>query len=217
MRGPLRRIVVVAWVAAVMPLAGCGHGTEREAADAPAPPSREAMRPSPVDADATPALHAFDWQSRVGLATRAGKGLAFAVPDTALAAGALVTMIWLDEPQRVTRARVLGRGDKPWTIAGSAVEGRTYELTPDSAAAHPHGYAIAVTGDVGEATIENGRARLDLDGDGQPETFRQCSSAEGLHLTVWSGEPLSGPQDWHRYVYLGMDLEVTCTETESGP
>jgi hypothetical protein len=48
------------------------------------------------------------------------------------------------------------------------------------------------------------------------ETFRQCASAEGLHLTVWSGEPLKGPVDWQRYVYLGMDLEVTCTETETG-
>lgn len=54
----------------------------------------------------------------------------------------------------------------------------------------------------------------DLDGDGVPEFFRECTSNEGVHFTVWSRAPLVGPRRWHRYYYLGYDVEPSCTEAE---
>jgi len=54
----------------------------------------------------------------------------------------------------------------------------------------------------------------DLDGDGKPEYFRQCTSSEGVHLTIWSGRPLKGTRRWHCYFYLGYDVEPNCTEAE---
>ncbi|HET7040169.1 MAG TPA: hypothetical protein VFH97_09790 [Gemmatimonadales bacterium] len=54
----------------------------------------------------------------------------------------------------------------------------------------------------------------DLDGDGVLEYFRQCASNEGVHFTVWSGTPLRGERRWHRYFYLGYDVEPSCTEAE---
>jgi hypothetical protein len=53
-------------------------------------------------------------------------------------------------------------------------------------------------------------ARLDLDGNGTPEGFRTCASGEGLHMTVWYGEPLSTARLWHGYFYLGYDTESDC-------
>jgi hypothetical protein len=53
-------------------------------------------------------------------------------------------------------------------------------------------------------------ARLDLDGNGTPEGFRTCASGEGLHLTVWYGEPLATARLWHGYFYLGYDTESDC-------
>jgi hypothetical protein len=53
-------------------------------------------------------------------------------------------------------------------------------------------------------------ARLDLDGNGTPEGFRTCASGEGLHLTVWYGEPLATARLWHGYFYLGFDTESDC-------
>jgi hypothetical protein len=50
----------------------------------------------------------------------------------------------------------------------------------------------------------------DIDGDGTVERLRVCTSNEGLHLTIWSGEPLVGPRRWHRYHYLGYDVEPSC-------
>ena len=54
----------------------------------------------------------------------------------------------------------------------------------------------------------------DIDNDGVPEYFRQCTSNEGLHFTVWSGQPLRGDRRWHRYFFLGYDVEPSCTEAE---
>jgi hypothetical protein len=51
---------------------------------------------------------------------------------------------------------------------------------------------------------------LDLDGNGTPEGFRTCASGEGLHLTVWYGEPLATARLWHGYFYLGYDTEADC-------
>jgi hypothetical protein len=43
-------------------------------------------------------------------------------------------------------------------------------------------------------------------------TFRSCSSMEGLHFTGWAGGALKGKKIWHRYYYLGYDVEPTCQD-----
>lgn len=53
--------------------------------------------------------------------------------------------------------------------------------------------------------------QVELDGAPPAETFRACTSAEGAHLTVWSGKPLAGRRVWHAYYYLGYDTEMDCT------
>jgi hypothetical protein len=60
----------------------------------------------------------------------------------------------------------------------------------------------------------SGGAKPDLDGDGVPEGFRTCASGEGLHLTLWNGEPLKGVRVWHAYFYLGYDTEADCEEPD---
>lgn len=54
----------------------------------------------------------------------------------------------------------------------------------------------------------------DLDGDGVCETFRDCTSHEGVHLTIWSGQPLKGSRWWHAYFYLGYETEPSCVERD---
>jgi hypothetical protein len=43
-------------------------------------------------------------------------------------------------------------------------------------------------------------------------TFRSCSSMEGLHFTAWSGGSRHEKKIWHRYFYLGYDVEPTCKD-----
>ena len=57
----------------------------------------------------------------------------------------------------------------------------------------------------------------DLDSDGRLESFRSCTSSEGVHLTVWTGKPLEGQRSWHYYYYLGYDVDPDCTEGDTKP
>ena len=84
-------------------------------------------------------------------------------------------------------------------------------------------YQVAGTGfqpgEIGIAILSDAVPRLgemttDIDRDGTPESYRDCTSAEGVHLTVWTGEPLRGTRIWHHYYYLGYEVEPTCTEAD---
>ena len=40
----------------------------------------------------------------------------------------------------------------------------------------------------------------------------ECLSSEGVHYTVWEGEPLQSRRLWHEYYYLGYDVDSTCKQ-----
>jgi hypothetical protein len=66
----------------------------------------------------------------------------------------------------------------------------------------------------------NNTVQADLDQNGKVETFRACSGPDGIHLTVWSGNPLDGALLWHGYYYEPSNpgLGPSCTPKEmSGP
>jgi hypothetical protein len=79
------------------------------------------------------------------------------------------------------------------------VEGRAFVLVPEAEV--QLGLAIAIVGETGTPRIENDRVALDLNGDGEPETFAECTSHEGLtsrsapahRRTPWCGTATSTP------------------------
>jgi predicted small lipoprotein YifL len=197
MNGVSRMLTVSALAIA---LAGCG-------AQGP-PPSRAARAQAPAPA-------AFDYETRLGVAGRDGSGrLCLAIPDSSLSAGARVTLISTADPQSAVEARIVARRATPWEMGNMALEGASYEIEASSSPGG--GLSIAVLGALEGGHVEAGAFRADLDRDGVDETFRECASGEGLHLTAWSGTAPMAVRRWHRYVYLGYDLEANCTEEEVG-
>ena len=77
-----------------------------------------------------------------------------------------------------------------------------------------NGYVFAIIPPSGAMTTSGQAIEGDLDEDGTKETFRICSSSEGLHYQVWTGQPLTGQPRWHWYVYLGYDVDPSCTDKE---
>ena len=75
-------------------------------------------------------------------------------------------------------------------------------------------YTFAIVDPLRPITVNGKNVEGDLDGDGAKETFRICTSSEGAHYQVWTGEPLAGHPRWHRYVYAGYDTENVCTEKD---
>lgn len=62
--------------------------------------------------------------------------------------------------------------------------------------------------------VAKGFVTTDISGDGKPEYFRTCTTAEGHYLTVWSGKPLVGRKVWHRYFYVPYDTEPSCVKKD---
>ncbi|HEX6907013.1 MAG TPA: hypothetical protein VF154_10420 [Terriglobales bacterium] len=51
--------------------------------------------------------------------------------------------------------------------------------------------------------------------EGNADYFSSCTGNEGVNLLVWNGLPHQGTLEWHRYRYLGYDVETTCTEADT--
>lgn len=76
------------------------------------------------------------------------------------------------------------------------------------------GPSVAVVGGTARLVYRDGTLHMDLDGDGAPQTFRGCTSREGIHLTLWSGVPLESERLWHVGFPVGYDVIATCTEAD---
>jgi hypothetical protein len=154
--------------------------------------------------------------SRIGIVYRGElDDLRLAIADEALPLGSKVAIVTTPEG----------------TVLCCAIVGASYILGPEefdpvflddegktTYALDPGGITADVTLGFGLAgfvpDLAAPGAKLDLDGNGTPEGFRSCASAEGLHLTMWYGESLTTARLWHGYFYLGYDTESDCLEQD---
>jgi len=177
------------------------------------------------------AARSFDFARGIGMVEGTKDTIWLMIADSTLAAGDSLTLI-SDEPSpdsttfvTVISATVTGRVRDPrrdpraprWFAMGSEAGDALYRLAvaPGALDCCIFGYAVRAPRSL--FRVVSGRAEADLDGDGAPEHFQSCASLEGLHPTVWSGEPLRGVERWSRYYYMGYDLEPNCPETNRSP
>jgi hypothetical protein len=80
--------------------------------------------------------------------------------------------------------------------------------------AYDIGPGVALVGGPRVVAIDSAGTQADLDGDGSLETFRACTSHEGIHLTLWLGEPLQSVRVWHGYFFLGYEVEPSCVPAD---
>lgn len=59
--------------------------------------------------------------------------------------------------------------------------------------------------------VTHGRGEVKI-GFSSDVTLRSCSSMERLHFTAWTGGVRNEKKIWHRYFYLGYDVEPTCKD-----
>jgi len=153
----------------------------------------------------------FSYRTDIGIAVRNANETCLSIPGK-LQAGAVVRLIDATEPQAASTART----GAPVNQCGNPGPGeRHYQLLGVRPPLRPSAPVIAIAGFSGPL-IRRGRIiTADLDHDGIPEYFRACTSAEGVHFTIWSGAPLAGRRRFHRYYYLGYDTEPNCTTAET--
>jgi hypothetical protein len=185
-------------------LGGCTRSSERESREEP------------------PAADTLVFEQRIGLADLQPDGSGcLAVFDRGVGVGTRVALI---DPQPTGDATTLAEGVVSGTLA--SCDGRI--AAPSSAGTSPSLYVVSLapgsswSGGAVIAVVEppedvakvDGVVATDLDGDGARESFGVCASSEGLHYLVWTGSALDGRLRWHRYLYLGYDLEPSCTERD---
>ncbi len=162
----------------------------------------------------------FSFDSRLGVVDANSEGrLCLNISDPNLADGTEVSFVLPERPQRLVRATVEGKAAQDCSRnPGTAPGGSFYWLKPAAGRQpinfrEPQPPAIAFVSPAGAVSVRRGVARGDLDGDGRAEFFRICSSTEGNHLTVWTGQPLVGKRRWH-YYYLGYDVVPDCKKKD---
>ncbi len=187
-------------------LLGCDTTDERTATREPAqevaPPGRAVVPPD----------QPFDWVARVGVANLLQDTACLAISNSTLERGARVLLVSPSAPQRSASATIAGRAD---SCPGEDVRpGDSYYQLQTFDTLEVARIYIAILEPGAHARVVGDTILLDLDIDGHEERFRECTSAEGLHLTIWTGPALTGQRRWHTYVYLGYDLQPTCTDAE---
>ena len=149
--------------------------------------------------------------------------------DTTLAPGDTITLLWNAEDADTTyrhdepvlqRGLVSGRSRVKAGEPGNmyAEKGDVFyhvAALPPGPKPEDSGIGFALRARPDEFRRVGNRLEADLDRDGVAERFFTCASYEGVHLTVWSGEPLKGKERWHRYYYVPYDTEPSCVPSDT--
>jgi hypothetical protein len=166
----------------------------------------------------TPPRPVFDYAANLGLAVRKAGHDCLYIPNVALSPGQRVEFVTVSTPQTAGAAEIVAKADdtcKDPSQSGAGVTPYSFKVTQgEMRNAVP---AFAIANFTGALTTTDQGVTADLEGDRQQESFRSCTSTEGVHLTVWKGKPLEGIRKWHYYYYLGYDVTPDCTENETRP
>lgn len=161
-------------------------------------------------------LRPFTYRTDIGIALSTPAGTCVDMPNGSLDTGQRIRLVSTSTPQRVSEAAVIGRVDRPCAPAAPSEPGVAhYQLRVLRDSLETGVPAFAIANFNGVLTVGDDGVTADLEGDGSVERFRVCTSSEGVHLTVWTGAPPQGTRRWHRYFYLGYDVEPTCSEPET--
>ncbi len=162
---------------------------------------------------------AFDYRGSIGVALHRDAASCLEIPAS-LSIGQRFLFIAGVKPAESGEAVVIRKLDKRCAFAehnqnGPAFE--SYEFKVLNGSLPNAAPAFAVINPAGQLKGGEGGYSADLDGDGRREVFRACTSNEGVHLTIWSGEPTAGQRKWHYCHYLAYDVEPACTAAEMQP
>ena len=146
--------------------------------------------------------------ARVGLAVRRAGKVCFSIYNAHLATKAHVVLVTPTLPQSTATAVIAGPG--PGCAGVNDPDMTGYELAIVHGKVADNLVLIGIAGAARLSLRDGRRIEGDLGHNGKSQTFRSCTSADGVHLTIWQGSR----RLWHAYYYIGQDLEPTCTDKD---
>lgn len=146
---------------------------------------------------------------RAGIMVTAEGQSVLAINGPALSSGTIITLVTIDDPQQVSWAVIARQLTDTKIMAKHNVTAPYYAITAESASGVLPSLAVAVIGQF-EVELQGSVVLLRASKTSNPIRVRSCTSSEGLHFTLWAGEPLNSTRLWHMYYYWGYDVEPTC-------
>jgi len=147
---------------------------------------------------------------RMGIAQVNAKGSAcIAIRGAAVRAGDAFWIVLFDPP-RIVDGTIASRSAQACSLLAHAEGDKYVGKLRFTFGSDEVGIAVFASG--ARAEYVDGEFVLNTPDAKTPISFRVCSSQEGLHYSTWRGNR----RTWEEYLYLGYDLEVTCTEEERG-
>ena len=159
--------------------------------------------------------HEGSWyDEHLGVAIRKSGQACLSVANRSLRQGTDLRVVATNPPTTSWRARVVREDASclPGPDADAGLAG--YDIAFEGAMPPESFPLIALIDQPPPLPTSNGAAVTDPDASLRDELLRSCTSNEGVHFTAWSDAPLTGTRRWHRYYYLGYDVEPNCTANE---
>jgi hypothetical protein len=169
---------------------------------------------SALSPSAPPATYA----PRIGVAVSTPSRTCVAIANGNIASGTAVTLVTPMLPQSFSQAEIGAQAQSPCPVSRELSPAlSSYDVDVTGAAPPKLTPLIAVIGTSAPFSMQNNNVVADLDQNGKTESFRACSAADGVHLTVWSGAPTTGAVVWHGFYYEpnNAGLGPPCTPKET--
>jgi hypothetical protein len=138
-----------------------------------------------------------------------------AMPEPQPVSGSTVTLVEPARPQSVLTASVEQPVASCDQLERGMVSGPYYRLERFSGKPEPGTVWVAFRGALASRSLRSGGVALRLDSRYRNIQVRSCTSQEGVHLTVWAGQPLRSRRLWHQYYYLGFDVTPSCDDADT--
>ena len=151
---------------------------------------------------------------RAGVVTTTNQDSVLSMSGPTLAAGTALTIVTPGFPQAIRTARVVAESPNDGDDVTEHTAGPYYEIASTDGKTPLPPFAIAVLDGppsrrIGDAYSLRVSAAL-------PDVrARWCASYEGIHFTLWAGEPLKAERIWHVYYSAGANLRPTCQAADT--
>jgi hypothetical protein len=144
-----------------------------------------------------------------------GRHGCLAAGATKLAIGQPIALVQLEEGQNVVSGVITSKRLKSCPeFKPTELEGPFYLYKLNRANIKKGAFGIAVLEPSVTFETVKGRAVATFPGSPAPYYFYKCTSNEGLHGVVWAGTHPKAKMVWHEALYLGYDVEPSCTESD---
>ena len=152
----------------------------------------------------------------IGVAAASPDGqICIAMAAPTLTVGTTLTLLRPNAPQTVLVASVVRPVSSCERLERAMIPGPYYLAHRVESTTSDSGVLwVALPGALTTRRIASGAVTVQLSVAYPDAQVRSCTSREGLHLTVWAGIPLTSERLWHRYFYLGYDVEPSCEDRD---